>query len=102
MNVNGVTPAPAVYLSPQVWAPNVPGDLPIELALATRPEPKEPKAQEDEASRKMADEVRRVTMHPSRRHDPPGLGREIPRTGAGPSVTACRFGVSTAQAVTCS
>jgi hypothetical protein len=65
MNVNGVTPAPAVYLSPQVWAPNVPGDQPIALALAARPEP-EHKAHKDEAARKAADEVRRVTMHPSK------------------------------------
>ena len=67
MNVNGVTPTPAVYLSPQVWAPNVPGDMPIALALATRPEPSEDKSAKDEASRKAADEVRRVTMHPTSR-----------------------------------
>ena len=66
MNVNGVTPAPAVYLSPQVWAPNVPGDLPIALALATRPEPEHKAHQDDEAARKAADEVRRVTMHPNK------------------------------------
>jgi hypothetical protein len=66
MNVNGVTPAPAVYLSPQVWAPNVPGDMPIALALAQRPEPSEDKSTKDEALRKAADEVRRVTMHPAK------------------------------------
>jgi hypothetical protein len=64
MNVNGVTPAPAVYLSPQVWAPNVPGDMPIALALASRPEHKP--REDDEAARKAADEVRRVTMHPNK------------------------------------
>jgi hypothetical protein len=65
MNVNGVTPTPAVYLSPQVWAPNVPGDMPIALALATRPEP-ELKVHKDEVARKASDEVRRVTMHPNK------------------------------------
>ena len=66
MNVNGVTPTPAVYLSPQVWAPNVPGDLPIAIALAAKPELAAEKAHKDEASRKAADEVQRVTMHPNR------------------------------------
>lgn len=65
MNVNGVTPTPAVYLSPQVWAPNVPGDMPIALALAHRPDPSEEKAK-DEASRQAADEARRITMHPAK------------------------------------
>ena len=66
MNVNGVTPTPAVYLSPQVWAPNVPGDMPIALALALRPEPSEDKSTKDESLRKAADEVRRITMHPAK------------------------------------
>ena len=66
MNVNGVTPTPAVYLSPQVWAPNVPGDMPIALALATRPEPSEHKAHKDEDARRASDEVRRITMHPAK------------------------------------
>jgi hypothetical protein len=67
MNVNGVTPTPAVYLSPQVWAPNVPGDMPIALALAAHPEPThKARKEDDETARKAADEVRRVTMHPNK------------------------------------
>jgi hypothetical protein len=66
MNVNGVTPVPAVYLSPQVWAPNVPGDMPIALALAQRPDPSEDKSAKDESLRKAADEVQRITMHPAK------------------------------------
>ena len=66
MNVNGVTPAPAVYLSPQVWAPNVPGDMPIALALAHRPEPSEDKSAKEEASRQASDEARRIAMHPAK------------------------------------
>ena len=65
MNVNGVTAPPAVYLSPQVWAPNVPGDMPIALALA-HPEPDRHAREDDEAARKAADEVRRITMHPNK------------------------------------
>jgi hypothetical protein len=66
MNVNGVTPTPAVYLSPQVWAPNVPGDMPIALALASQPQPESKSHKDDEAARKAADEVRRVAMHPNK------------------------------------
>jgi hypothetical protein len=65
MNVNGISPTPAVYLSPQVWAPNVPGDVPIALALATHPEPKV-KDDKDESALKAAQEVQRITMHPNK------------------------------------
>src|ERR687890_605962 len=80
MNVNGISPTPAVYLSPQVWAPNVPGDVPIALALAQRPEPSEDKSAKDEASRKAADEVRGITMPPAKRVSPvdlTGEGRHV-------------------------
>jgi hypothetical protein len=40
--------------------------MPIALALAQRPEPSEDKSAKDEASRKAADEVRRITMHPAK------------------------------------
>ena len=66
MNANGISPAPAVYLSPQVWAPNVPGDVPIALALATHPEPKPAKDDKSRAAQKAAQEVQRVTMHPNK------------------------------------
>ena len=66
MNVNGVTPAAAVYLSPQVWAPNVPGDLPIALALAAKPEPAADKTDKEQAAQKRAGEVLRITMHPNK------------------------------------
>jgi len=59
MNVNGISPTPAVYLSPQVWAPNVPGDVPIALALATHPEPKV-KDEKDQSTLKAAEEVQRI------------------------------------------
>jgi hypothetical protein len=66
MNVNGISPTPAVYLSPQVWAPNVPGDVPIALALATHPEPKVKDEDKGQNALKAAQEVQRITMHPNK------------------------------------
>lgn len=66
MNVGGVEPPPVVYLSPQAISPLSASKEPIALALATRPEPADPAANNpSKAAEKAVDKVQEVRQAPA-------------------------------------